>query len=285
MIKKIYRKTYRALLGKRLTENEFRYVVKSLLGIKKGDSILVHASFGNMKAGFSPKRGVEILMGAVGLEGNILMPYYPYDSKKFLEAEEVFDVKTTPTRSGILSAVFSTFPGVRKSIHPIKSLAVWGKDRDYLISEHHLSQTPFDEKSPYYKLSTLKKAKSLGLGTYKNSFVHCAEDIISGYPKHYYNHLFQGKCTDYAGNTQIINTTVHLSAKLPRYTGYLIDTKCPEYEIYSYLNRFFFKSNVKKIIEHFTKLFTDEGVTAYSYFENKRCLHKLIHIYKYKLNG
>lgn len=284
MVRKYYRKIYRAWLGKRLTDEEFGYIITSLLGIQEGDSVLVHASFGNLKAGFSPKKANEILMEAVGKKGNLLMPYYPDASKVFLESGKAFDVFSTPTISGILSATFSMFPDVKKSIHPTKSLVVWGKDRDELISEHHESSTPYDEKSPYYKFSRLNNSKVIGLGTNKNSFIHCAEDTIKKYPRYYSDSIYNGVCIDYSGTQRTVKTLIHKHTKRANFSGFFLETKCPEYINHIYRGRRIYVSDCKATIAHLEKLIS-EGITPEKYYTNLNCLKKFSHDIKYKLKG
>ncbi len=263
MIKKYYRKLYRAWLGKKLTKAEFKHIITDLLGMQKGDSVLVHASFGNLKADFSPKTAVEILMEAVGNEGNLLMPYYPYDSRKFLESGETFNVHTTPTRSGILSATFAKFPGVKKSIHPIKSLAVWGKDRDELISEHHLSKTPFDANSPYSKLLKIRNSKAIGLAIFKNAGVHSYEDIIESYPRYYSDKIYKGLCLDYNGEPHTVNTKIHdAKPSMAPPCEYLRLSKCPDYNELSFRRRRFYASDYIKAYNHIKEIVERHGFSA-----------------------
>jgi len=284
MIKKYYRKLYRAYLGKPLSKDEFRYILSNLLGISKGDSLLVHSSYGNLKANFTPSEAVEILMELVGQNGNILMPYYPEDSTSWLEKGKIFDVRYTATRSGILSSAFAKYPGVKKSLHPIKSLAAWGIDRDYLIATHHESITPYDTKSPYFKLINLRNSKTIGIGTYKNSFVHCAEDITENYPKYYYKKSFNGKCIDNNGNMKNVCTYTHAPINNPRFTGYLLQTNCPDYKIYSYRRRIFYQGMCESIIYH-VKKFTRNGLTPHQYFMQRNAFLRHLDDMKFRLHG
>ena len=284
MIKKYYRNLYRTWLGKPLSKDQFRYILSELLQINRGDSILVHCSFGNLKAGFSPSEAVEILMEVVGYEGNILMPYYPEDSVRWLEEGKVFDVRSTPTRSGILSSTFAKYPGVEKSLHPIKSLAAWGKDRNYLIDSHHESTTPYDRKSPYYKLLNLKNSKTIGIGTYKNSFIHCAEDITDNYPRYYYKNSFKGRCLDTNGNMITVNTYAHAPQNIPRFTGFILQTNCPDYEKYSYRNRIMYVGVCDAIVDHIKKC-TKDGITPYMHFSQRNIVYRFLDNIRYKLNG
>lgn len=262
MIKKYYRKLYRAWLGKPLQKEDFQFILKNLLGLKKGDSVLVHASFGNLKPGFSPEVAVEILMETVSVEGNLLMPYYPSNSVNWLKEGKVFDVRSTPTRSGILSATFSNFPGVKKSLHPTKSLAIWGKNRDYLISEHHYSQTPFDIFSPYGKLLNFSNAKSVGLGVFKYSGMHAYEDNINDYPKYYSAVSYKGKVIDYSGKTIIVKTPFHISNNATQPCEYLKLTNCPEYVEIKFKKRRYYVSDYMLAFNHIKYLFVEKGLTA-----------------------
>lgn len=263
MIKKYYRYLYRAWLGKPLSTNDFIYIIHDLLGLKKGDSVLVHASFGNLKTNFSPKEAVEILMETVSDEGNLLMPYYPSDSVNWLKEDNVFDVHSTPTRSGILSATFARYPGVKKSLHPIKSLAVWGKDRDYLISTHHESTTPFDEKSPYYKLICLNGSKAIGIGVFKNSLVHASEDTIQTHPTNYSDIVYTSKVIDESGNGINVKTSFHTEGNNIHTCEYLYITKCPQYREVFFKKRKFYVSDAPSAHKHI-KDFADKGITARS---------------------
>ncbi|MFN3554347.1 MAG: AAC(3) family N-acetyltransferase [Bacteroidales bacterium] len=275
MIKKYYRKIYRTWLGKKLSSEEFLHILTSLLDLKKGDSVLVHASFGNLKPDFSPEKAVEILMNVVGKEGNLLMPYYPYDSKKFLESGEVFDVNSTPTRSGILSATFSMFPEVKKSIHPIKAMAVWGKDRDFLISDHQFSKTPYDEHSPYGKLLNINNAKSIGLGVFKNLVVHAAEDIVECYPRYYEPIFYEGFVKDYHENLVKITTPVHGNIKMVPSCEYLRITECPGYAEVSFKKRRFYTSNYLSAFKHIKQITEEHGLTAEKVLNKQTCIDKI----------
>jgi len=249
-------------LGKPLQKENFQFILQDLLGLKKGDSVLVHASFGNIKADFSPEEAVEILIETIGEQGNLLMPYYPSDSVDWLVNGMIFDVRTTPTRSGILSATFAKFPGVKKSVHPIKSLAVWGKDRDALIDSHHNSKTPFDLFSPYYKLLSCRYPKSIGLGVFKNLVVHTAEDNIDIYPRYYSNVIYEGKCKNYDGRFVNVKTPVHTKNDMVPSCEYLRLTNCPGYRELRYKKRRFYKSDYISAYNHINNIVYNNNLTA-----------------------
>jgi aminoglycoside N3'-acetyltransferase len=218
----------------RLTIEEFRNIIENKLKIKKGDTIIVHSSFGNLYAGFSPEEAVKCLMSVITENGNIIMPYYPTGhAYHWLKNNNVFDPFSSKSRMGILTQTFSEFRDVKISPHPVKAVAAWGKDRDFLISEHHKSLYPYDEKSPYYKTLSFNNSKTVGLGIEINSFFHSCEDIFwKDKGKIYSKKVFDGKFKTYEGKTIIVKTYAHVPTKIQNLISnceFLKRTKCPSY--------------------------------------------------------
>jgi len=245
----------------RFTLENFKKTLIEVMGIKSGDTIIIHSSFSRLNPEFSPYNAIDCLMDIIGSEGNILMPYYPpMLSFLWLMEDNIFDLKNTKSSMGILTQIFSEYSDVKKSIHPTKSLAVWGKKRDELIAEHHLSTTPFDKKSPYYKLITLANSKTIGIGIEKNSFFHCCEDLMEGYPERIYSQkLFRGKCIDYDGNQVCVKTYAHDPHKIKTMVSpcaYLINTKCPTYNRKKVKDRLFYSVENRSVFTHVKKNFS-----------------------------
>jgi len=156
-----------------------RKILHDDLGVCYGDTILVHCGFGFLNASFSPAELVNLLQEVVGKNGNIIMPVYPPGlSSDWVKSGRIFRVETTKPSTGVLSKIFSKFDDVFISNHPIKAVAAWGKDAQYLISKHENSSYPYDDKSPYYKLSMMSGSKSIGLGVRNCAIMHCAEDLF-----------------------------------------------------------------------------------------------------------
>jgi len=172
-LKKFYRRTHS------IVELRERLI---LLGVEKGDHIIVHASW-RAFIGFStnPREVNSMLLELVGEQGTILMPAYGYDI-------EYFDVNNTPSHAGALSEDFRKMQGVIRSCNSYFSVCAKGKYALELTQEHQDSEYGFDDKSPYFKLTKCGgKVLLLGMGKipYKISAFHCAtyqlRDILPYY--------------------------------------------------------------------------------------------------------
>ncbi len=211
-LKRYARRAEASRIDGELSEQAYRDVLTKGLGLQRDDTVLVHASFGRLKAGFPPAAAVGIIQDIVGANGNILMPVYPGNGDEWLAADKVFDPLTSPISTGVLGAEFAKMSGVRVSIHPIKAMAAWGRNRDFLTTGHELSSTPYDAHSPYAKLLTLRNAKAIGLGTSRLSCIHCGEDAVPGYVEKVYSAIaLPGRCLTSSGEIVTVNTRVHRS--------------------------------------------------------------------------
>mgnify|MGYP002623000552 FL=1 len=177
---------------KRYTASDLVQVMKRM-GMRPGDVVFIHSA---MHEFYNYTGTAEELILAIedylGPEGTLAMPAFPREAwnllpqclKAVYQGEEgpvMFDVRNTPTGAGYLAETFRKMPGVKRSINIQHSTCAWGKHADYLISEHHLSRTCWDEKSPYYKLTLLNaKVFSLGLPQFVGTVVHCTESMLFG---------------------------------------------------------------------------------------------------------
>ena len=145
------------------------------IGINKGDILLVHSSFkslGYVEGGIEAV--VEALKQAVGEEGTLMLPTFTYDN---VNAENpIFNIKESPSCVGMIPEVFRKSEGVVRSLHPTHSLAVWGKDKEYYIANHHDDDNCLDTNSPIYKLMQKKgKILHIGCGLSHNTILHGLE--------------------------------------------------------------------------------------------------------------
>ena len=114
-------------------------------------------------------------------EHTILCPALPIKGSSFdyLKSIKEFDVRTAPNAMGTVSSYYGRQEGARRSMSPTHSVVALGARSAYYIEEHHLDETPFTDKSPYFRI-IVNKGKILMLGaSLKNlTFNHVIEDMI-----------------------------------------------------------------------------------------------------------
>lgn len=254
-IKYFFKRKKRQLLTKNskiLSLSKFEYILKNHLKITKGSTVLIHSSFGSLRAKFSPLDAIKLLKEIITPEGNILMPYYPQkEASVWLSENNVFSLIETKSSMGILTNIFAQSNGVKLSPHPIKSLAVWGKDRNWLIKDHYKSILPFDKNSPYFKLIKLPNSKSIGLGIERNSFFHSCEDTLlyNVIEINYSDDTFIGKVKKENGSILDVETYIHSLEKMNKKVSpckYLKDKKCLYYHVFQINNIVFYEAPIKE---------------------------------------
>ncbi|NRT78794.1 aminoglycoside N(3)-acetyltransferase [Clostridium beijerinckii] len=172
------------------------------LGVKSGQNIIVHTSmksFGFVCGG--PQIIIEALIELVGKDGTIIMPTQTWknmDPAYGVHWEEpiewwdiirdnwpAYDKDITPTNTmGAVAEMFRKWSGVLRSDHPVRSFAAWGKNAQYLINNHDLSDI-FGESSPIGKLYDLDGyVLLLGTGYDKNTSIHLADERADYPSKH-----------------------------------------------------------------------------------------------------
>ncbi len=179
-------------------------IVKGLkdLGVKKGDTIMVHTSLKSI--GYvcgGAQTVIEALIEAVGEDGTIMMPTQSWKNLDPSEgvhwdADEdqwqlirdnwpAYDKKLTPTNTmGAVAEMFRSWPGSIRSDHPARSVCAYGKNAEYLTSDHDLSNI-FGDGSPIGKLYELDaKVLLLGVGYDKNTSIHLADARAEYASKH-----------------------------------------------------------------------------------------------------
>lgn len=148
------------------------------LGIKKGDSLLVHASL-NAVGRFENRAEILIdtLLEMLGPEGTLLMPTLSYQT--VTRESPVFDVLQTPSCVGALTEYFRTRPDVKRSVHPTHSVSAIGKMADWFIKGHLKDDTPCGPHSPFAKLKEVKgHVMFLGCGPKPNTSMHAIEELV-----------------------------------------------------------------------------------------------------------
>ena len=184
------------------------------IGVKSGDSVLVHSSLS--KIGFvheGPKSVVDSLFEVVGETGTLLFPAFPVigRAKTHLEEKHDFDIKIAPSQMGSITEYFRKLNDVHRSFHPTDSICAKGPLADYYTNSHYGQLTPYTANSPFRKLCS-KKGKILMLGTTLNGActnLHTLEDAVDFKFPVYDEKIFEVKMIDTRGNETFMKTKVH----------------------------------------------------------------------------
>lgn len=189
--------------------NELRQI-----GIKEGDSLLVHCSLS--KIGFvegGPDTVINALKETIGKTGTLLFPSFPAKGRNVthLEMNPFFDIRTTPSQMGVITEYFRTQKNVMRSFHPTDSVCALGPLADYFTNSHFGQLTPYNEYSPFRKLCA-QNGKILMLGTTLNGActnLHTLEDAVDFKFPVYDEKVFEIKMIDAAGKQSLMKTKVH----------------------------------------------------------------------------
>jgi aminoglycoside 3-N-acetyltransferase len=165
----------------------------AMLGVTPGMTLIVHASLARigLVVGGAPAV-IHALMDVLGPDGTLAMPSFsggltdpatwrdppvPAEWHALIRANMLpFDAARTPTRlMGQIAEQFRCWPGVRRSNHPVNSLAAWGRHAAPIVERHSLAWALGDE-TPMGRLYELDGwVLLLGVGHERNSSLHLAE--------------------------------------------------------------------------------------------------------------
>ncbi|MBN8703411.1 MAG: AAC(3) family N-acetyltransferase [Bacteroidetes bacterium] len=201
------------LLGNVVSQKQLEEDLAAI-GLQKGDSVIVHSSLrkiGVVQGG--AQAVIDALLNVLTPNGTLLCPTSTANKlyKHYLEENPVFDVRNTPSLYGTITETFRKMPGVKRSIHPTESVAAKGPLASYFVEEHFNQLTPYNDKSPFYKLC-LKNGKILLLGVKVEVCInlHVVEDLLPSYmPDVYYPKNFKANVIDYEGVRHTVDTKVH----------------------------------------------------------------------------
>ncbi|GAA3446155.1 aminoglycoside N(3)-acetyltransferase [Planomonospora venezuelensis] len=163
------------------------------LGVAEGDVLLVHCSLsrlGHVAGGAGAV--VLALREAVGEGGTLVVPAQSWQLcdpayladpavpeawwETIRSATPPYDPAWTPSRSmGAVAEALRTMPGARRSGHPHRSFAAWGRHAAAVTARHDLDD-PVGEGSPLSAVHDLDgRVLLLGVGHEKNTSLHLAE--------------------------------------------------------------------------------------------------------------
>lgn len=165
------------------------------LGLRPGTVVMVHSSLGQV--GWTvggPATVIHALRETVGTAGTVAMPaesprvsdpstwndprVLPEWYEAIRENLPVFDPLITPTSMGAIPEAFRTFPGTRRSWHPIVSVCANGRHAEEITKDHALEFCE-GRGTPFEKLYDLDaQTLLLGVGFNRCSSLHFAESLV-----------------------------------------------------------------------------------------------------------
>ena len=197
-----------------LSEKDFAQILVNDLRLGAGDLVYVHSGMDGLNLNFPFYRILFLIQEVIG-KGTVVFPTYPnhrISSYEWLKQGNVFDVRRTPSYTGILTELARRQRDAVRSLHPTKSVSAIGPAAQELTATHHLSPYPYDEGSPYYKLIE-GGGKIIGLGATTNyiSFGYCVDDAFKeNFPvRVYHDEILEAPCINYDGERVIVKTYAH----------------------------------------------------------------------------
>ena len=157
-----------------ITQSKICEVLQDM-GLKKGDTVLVHSSIGLMFG--KQKNPAKLLFSALQetltKTGTIIVPTFTFAPC----SGSVFDINSTKSEVGEFSNYILSLDDVKRSFHPIHSVAAIGPNAKYVTNHESLSS--FGEHSSYKKIIDLKAYVLLiGAGINYLSLIHQVEEDL-----------------------------------------------------------------------------------------------------------
>jgi len=148
------------------------------LGVRRDMIVMVHSSLG--RVGWTeggPSTVIRALLDVLGPSGTLVMPA---ESPQLGDpaSQAVFDPDTTPTTMGAIPEAFRSYPGTRRSSHPLVSVCANGRHA-YEITAQHALEFCEGRGTPFEKLYDLDAwTLLLGVGFNRCTSLHYAESLV-----------------------------------------------------------------------------------------------------------
>lgn len=176
--KDLKKKIGRCIYRQKYTSKDIIAIMQNM-GMKKGSVVCIHCS---MKEFYNyhgtAKELLDEIINVITEDGTLIMPCFP--KKELIKQEGYVFSKDDPTGAGYLAECFRKYPNVKRSINVQHSVAVWGKNADWFVCDHHKGRDCWDSLSPWYKLIE-KEALVFNFGlprSFIGTFRHCLESTL-----------------------------------------------------------------------------------------------------------
>lgn len=149
----------------------------SELGLRSGDTVLVHSSMKALGTARTPEEIIEDIEAVLGEDGTLLMPALTFENVS--REQPFFYSDATEPCVGLLPRVFQKMPGVERSVHPTHSVCARGRLAHTLTVAHAMDNTAVGPHSPFMLLPVYR-GKILFIGDILHSctFMHGIEELL-----------------------------------------------------------------------------------------------------------
>lgn len=197
------------------------------LGIKPGDTILMHSSMKSLQTDMKPEEFLQLLCDYLGEKGTLLLPTLSFDFVN-KNGSRVFIANETPCGIGLLPNVFFKMDGVVRSLHPTHSCAAKGYRAKEMTERHILDDTPVGPNSPFRILEEVGgKILMLGDVNNHNTYMHGMEEI-AGAPYCLTKDKYEFKLIDADGKETVKEYYMHDFREAPVQAYYRAEALMPE---------------------------------------------------------
>jgi len=148
----------------------------------------------------------------VGAGGTLVTTAWPWADAAQVDPAVPFDVRETPSRSGLFSETMRLHPGALRSLNPIASMVAIGARAAELTAGHERSERPFGPDTPYAALWQ-SQPRILLVGTHMGGILHHVQDRV-GFPNLYQADPADIETVDGRGRRASMRTAL-LSAGIP----------------------------------------------------------------------
>jgi aminoglycoside 3-N-acetyltransferase len=250
-------------------EGQFRTVIEHLQWAR-GKAVLVHSASEELaQSGLSAIAIIGILEEYILPEGTLLMPAFPFGNDFFgyINNNQTYDVRKTPSRAGIITEIFRRMPGVVRSMHPTHPVCAKGKMAIWFTEAHNKDPTPYGSHSPFAKLVEQDGlVAGFGFSPDHISNIHTFEDRLGDqFPYRVYNEEpYIYTLTDKDGRTLDYQGLVHNAMSTKHDISILIRTLIEKDQLIQvdFKNMPCFSIRAKHIDQALESLL-DEGITLY----------------------
>jgi aminoglycoside 3-N-acetyltransferase len=162
---------------------------------------------------------IKALLAVAGDGTTVVMPAYPMPSTMYewMNDPTPFDLRTSPSRMGIITEVFRKMPGVARSAHPSHSVAAYGPRATMYTGDHHKVTKSCGPGFPFRVLTDSGgDILCLGTGVGKITNYHVVEDYLDDFPLSVYIDMRMSKEVIFEdGHSERVEITVGNSRMSP----------------------------------------------------------------------